>query len=662
MISALSQEYHTLWLCSKDGRNLQLIRTTGKNTIKNAVQIGLDIPYIADATERYTRSYVDESDQERVLREAKFEVVLEKTANNELYTVNYLRCSEDGQTTYHQMAYARAVHEDGDFDIILGFRDVDDMVREEQEKRRILRDALASAEHANRAKTTFLSSMSHDIRTPMNAIMGFTTLAITHIDNKEAVRDYLSKIATSSNHLLSLINDVLDMSRIESGRMRLEESECNLAHILHDLRSILLADLKNKNLSLFIDTVDVFDEKVVCDKLRLNQILLNIAGNAMKFTESGGRISIRLIQKPGVKRKMANYEFHIKDTGIGMSPEFVARIFEPFERERSSTVSGIQGTGLGMAITKNIVDMMNGTISVESVKGVGSEFIVTIPMKKVDEEEQNIIIEEMQGAHALVVDDDFNTCDSVTNMLFQMGMRADWCMSGKESVLRCRQALKRNDPYRVYVIDWLIPDMNGIEIARSIRREVGNDVPIIILTSYDWGAIEEEARAAGVTAFISKPLFISDIRRCLMNILHPPVDEDETLGSGNGENLMGKRLLLVEDNDLNREIATELLAESGLIIEEAVDGSYAVEQLLDKGAGYYDAVLMDIQMPIMDGYTAARRIRAFDDRRLASIPIIAMTANAFDEDKKKAADAGMNGHVSKPIHLEKLLAVLESIL
>ena len=662
MIIGLSQEYHTVWLCPNSGENMQLFRSTGVGTIQNAVDMGHTNVRFNDAMKSYIDAYVDEVDRERVWNACRFETVLKETPEKNLYTVNYLRHTDDGNTGYHQMAFARATKEDGSYDIILGYRDIDALVKEEQEKQRVLRDALASAEHANRAKTTFLSNMSHDIRTPMNAIMGFTTLAMTHIGNQEMVKDYLGKISTSSNHLLSLINDVLDMSRIESGRMHLEEVECNLSDILHDLRNILLSDLKAKSLNFFIDTVDVFDEEVVCDKLRLNQIMLNILGNAMKFTQPGGSISVRLIEKPAAKKEYGIYEFHVKDTGIGMSEEFTKHIFEPFERERNSTVSGIQGTGLGMAITKNIVDMMNGTIEVKSEKGVGSEFIISLPMKKIDTEPKNFLIEELENAHALVVDDDFNTCDSVTNMLIQMGMRADWSMSGKESVLRCRQAIQRHDPYRVYVIDWLIPDMNGIEVARNIRREVGDDAPIIILTSYDWGDIEQEAKDAGVTAFVSKPLFISDIRRCLMNILHPSTKEAEEIPGYNAERIMGKHILLVEDNDLNREIATELLSAAGLLMEEAWDGTVALKMLKEKGAGYYDLVLMDIQMPIMDGYTAAREIRGMEDPALAGIPIIAMTANAFDEDKKKAFEAGMNGHVAKPINLEKLLAMLDSVL
>ena len=532
-------------------------------------------------------------------------------------------------------------------------------VERELKQKELIEDALARAETANKAKTTFLSNMSHDIRTPMNAIIGFTTLATTHINNTEQVRNYLEKIMSASNHLLSLINDILDMSRIESGKIELEEAECSLSEIIHELRNILQADIMSKRLDFYIDTVDVFDENVICDRLRLNQILLNILGNSVKFTEPGGSISIRICQKPGKSEEYGKYEFRIKDTGIGMSEEFLAHIFEPFERERNSTVSGIQGTGLGMPITKNIVEMMGGTIEVTSSKGKGTEFVVEIPMKKVTSEAVEIKVPALEGARALVVDDDFNTCDSVSNMLIQIGMRAEWTMSGKEAILRTRQAVNRNDEYRVYVIDWLIPDMNGIEITRQIRKEVGDDVLIIILTAYDWSDIEKEGKEAGVTAFCSKPLFISNLRKCLIDILHPKKEESNS-EIFKKERIKEHRLLLVEDNDLNREIASEILGAAGFIIEEAENGRIAVDKLLEKGFGYYSAVLMDVQMPVMDGYEATKLIRAFEDKALSNIPIIAMTANAFEEDKKNAFDAGMNAHISKPIDVKKLLDTLNN--
>lgn len=410
---------------------------------------------------------------------------------------------------------------------------MDNTVTMENEMRQkaLIEDALLRAESASKAKTKFLSNMSHDIRTPMNAIIGFTTLAMTHIDNKERVLGYLGKIAASGNHLLSLINDVLDMSHIESGRMHLEETECNLSDIMHELENMLATEMQSRNLKFYIDMKDVSDVKIICDKLRLNQILLNLLSNAIKFTTSGGRIDVRVIEQMEEDPDEAIYEFHVKDTGIGMSEEFQRHLFEPFEREQSSTVSGIQGTGLGMTITKNMVQMMGGTISVISKKDVGTEFTVQFPLKKVSERQEKTVLRE-----------------------------------------------------------------------------------------------EEENTPAARTS------------------------------------IEGKRILLVEDNDLNREIAVEILNEEGMLVEEAEDGSIALDKLLEKGPGYYSLVLMDIQMPVMDGYTATQAIRSFENKELANIPIIAMTANAFEEDKRKALEMGMNAHVAKPIDVKHLLDVIERII
>ena len=332
-----------------------------------------------------------------------------------------------------------------------------------------LSNAVAAAETANRAKSTFLSNMSHDIRTPMNAIIGFTTLAISNIDDKDRVKDYLAKALASSNHLLSLINDVLDMSRIESGKIHLEEVEVNLSDVLHDLRTIVSGQIYAKQLELYMDVMDVIEEDVYCDKTRLNQILLNLLSNAIKFTPAGGTVSVRVRQLAGKVHGCGQYEFRVKDNGIGMSPEFAQKIFEPFERERSSTVSQIQGTGLGMAITKNIVDMMGGAIKVQTAQGKGSEFIIRLPLRTQAEHRPVEKITELEGLKALVVDDDFNTCDSVTRMLVKVGMRAEWTLSGKEAVLRARQSIEMGDVYHAYIIDWRMPDMNGIEVPRQIR-------------------------------------------------------------------------------------------------------------------------------------------------------------------------------------------------
>ena len=529
-----------------------------------------------------------------------------------------------------------------------------------EEQNRKLEIALQHEGAANRAKREFLFNMSHDIRTPMNAIIGFTSLAATHIDNREQVLDYLKKISTSSQHLLSLINDVLDMSRIESGKVKIDEKAVHLPDLVHDVRSIIQPDVSAKRLSLFIDTMDVENEDIITDPLRLNQILLNILSNAIKFTPTGGMISIRIAQKNGAPKGRGCYEFRIKDNGIGMSEEFQKHIFEAFSREESSTVSGIQGTGLGMSITKNIVDMMGGTIAIESEPGKGSEFIVDLCFALSGQRVEPRQLPQLEGLRALVADDDTDTCLSVSTMLSKIGMRPEWTISGKEAVIRTKYAVEQGDEFSVYIIDWLIPDMNGIEIVRQIRKVIGNRCPIIILTAYDWADIEDEARAAGVTAFCEKPLFLSELRRVLAEPFRaePAAEPAQPTAA----DLKGKKLLLVEDNELNREIALEILKEAGFVVDTAEDGAVAVQKIKQAAPGQYDLILMDIQMPNLDGYEATRQIRALPDAEKASIPIFAMTANAFEEDRQNALAAGMNGHIAKPLDVPHLLRVLADAL
>ena len=522
-----------------------------------------------------------------------------------------------------------------------------------------LSEAVRAAETANKAKSSFLSNMSHDIRTPMNAIIGFTTLAVSNIDDKKRVRDYLGKILSSSNHLLSLINDILDMSRIESGKIHLEETEVSLSDVLHDLKTIISGQIHAKQLELYMDAMDVTNEDVYCDKTRLNQVLLNLLSNAVKFTPAGGTVSVRIRQYPGTVKGSELYEIRVKDNGIGMSQEFVQKIFSPFERERTSTVSRIQGTGLGMAITKNIVNMMGGTIEVLTEQGKGTEFIVRLPFRIQSKHQRIEKIAELEGLKALVVDDDFNTCDSVTKMLVKVGMRSEWTLSGKEAVLRARQSMEMGDAFHAYIIDWRLPDMNGIEVTRQIRS-LGDDTPIIILTAYDWSDIEVEARAAGVTAFCAKPMFMSDIRDTLMTAIGQKQAEAETaILPTVGSDFRGRYILLVEDNELNSEIAAEILNEYGFLVDTAENGAEAVEKVKNSKPGNYDLVLMDVQMPVMNGYEATKQIRALDNPALAGITILAMTANAFDEDKKKALECGMDGFLSKPIVIEELISILQ---
>ena len=524
-----------------------------------------------------------------------------------------------------------------------------------------LSEAVAAAEAASRAKSTFLSNMSHDIRTPMNAIIGFTTLAVSNIDNQERVKDYLTKTLSSSRHLLSLINDILDMSRIESGKLHLEETEVNLSEMLHDIKTIVGGQVHAKQLELYMDALDVVDEDVYCDRTRMGQILLNLLSNAIKFTPAGGTVSVRVRQLAGIVRDRAQYEFRVRDNGIGMSTEFAQRIFEPFERERTSTVSRIQGTGLGMAITRNIVEMMGGTIEVQTEKNRGTEFIICLPLRVQTGTRHEEKIVELAGLKALVVDDDFNTCDSVAKLLTRVGMRAEWTLSGREAVLRARQSIELGDPCRAYIIDWRLPDMNGIEVTRQIRS-LNDDTPIIILTAYDWSDIEVEAKAAGVTAFCSKPMFLSDLRDTLLTAIGHTQPAAQDILPGKNADFRGRHILLVEDNELNREIAITILHEYGFLVDTAENGAVAVEKIRTSDPGRYDLVLMDVQMPVMDGCTATRHIRALKDPARAAVPIVAMTANVFEEERKRAFDCGMNGFLSKPIVIEELIDVLKDIM
>ncbi|MBD5129734.1 MAG: response regulator [Ruminococcaceae bacterium] len=656
LVRALGVDFNLICLFNADtgmGQALR-VRDCEKHILSGIFDGNLSL---TRCMENYIDRCVCAEDRELMRKAISRENLIKELSVKETLHVNY-RTMCGSCLRYFQMKAVRAGEwaEDGR-SVVLGFRSVDEEMRAEMEKKELLEDALMQANRANKAKSVFLSNMSHDIRTPMNAIVGFTSLAIAHIDQTERVEEYLKKIATSGSHLLSLINDVLDMSRIESGKMHLDEKPCSLPEILHGLRNILQADINNKQLEFSIDTVNIYDEDIICDKLRLNQVLLNLLSNAVKYTGAGGKITVRIAEIPGAPEGYANYEFTIKDTGIGMSQEFVEHIFEPFERERNSTISGIQGTGLGMAITKNIVDMMNGTIEVTSEQNVGTECKVSFMFKLNAEEKRPQIIDEFEGRRALVIDDDFNTCDSVSFMLQQLGMRAEWTLSGKEGVLRTRQACSRNDDYGIYFIDCFLPDMNGIEVARRIRKEVGAEVPIILLTAYDWADFEEEAREAGVSAFCSKPLFLSELRNCLNSLVGSEIKSEEP-----AEKTRTGRILLAEDNELNQEIAVAILSEAGFEIEVAENGKIAAEMLANSEAGYYKLILMDVQMPVMNGYEATKTIRAFENKELANIPILAMTANAFEEDKQTAIDSGMNGHIAKPIDVAKLMAALDSII
>ncbi|MDE7168334.1 MAG: response regulator [Clostridia bacterium] len=530
IVEALSRDYANVYSVDEESGTAKIIKLEGYVT--EGLKKGSAEEYnYAVILENYIRSRVHPDDREELSRALSLDNVKDKLNADGEYQGSY-RIEDSGEIHHLQYTYLRiADSEQGRGFILAGFRNIDEVIRKEQEQKNVLSEALAQAQYANKSKTTFLNSMSHDIRTPMNAIIGFTSLAEKHLDEKEQVRDYLGKIMTSGNHLLSLINDVLDMSRIESGKVKIDEKETSLPEIMRDLQTIVQADVKAKQLNFSVDTKGVTNGIIVCDKLRLNQVLLNIISNAVKYTKAGGTVGVRVVQTAEAREGYASYEFKVKDTGIGMSPEFLQHVFEPFEREQTATVSGIQGTGLGLAITKNLVDLMGGTITVESEIGKGSEFTVKFCFRVADSAPKSLQTEQ-DGA------DDKN---------------------------------------------------------KSARFD-------------------------------------------------------------------GKKLLLVEDNELNQEIAREILEDVGFTVDTADDGSVAVERIKEMPAGTYDLILMDVQMPIMNGYEATKAIRALDDTAKAATPIVAMTANAFEEDKKAAMDAGMDGFAAKPIDLAKLMKTLSDIL
>lgn len=659
LVQALSVDYKLVCFVDLDtGRGSVLQMDDPDGELFGNIFVG-DIMF-KECMERYEREFVHAEDRGMFQTVVDRKRIRAELQGKKSYCVRY-RVVREQLVEYFEVKVVRAGIWDGQLGTVLGFRSVDEEVRSEMQKKDILEGALAQANRANKAKSVFLSNMSHDIRTPMNAIVGFTTLAIAHIDRQEQVKEYLEKIMASGNHLLSLINDVLDMSRIESGKIQLEEKVCSLPDVAHGLCNILQGDIHAKHLELYIDTVDVVNEEIYCDKLRLNQVLLNLVSNAVKYTPEGGTINVRITEQPVDREGYAGYVFTVKDTGIGMSEEFLKHIFEPFEREENSTISGIQGTGLGMAITKNIVDMMNGNIEVQSEQGVGTQFDASFIFRVHMMEETEQSISELKNCRALVVDSDPDSCEGISHMLRQIGMRAEWVVSEEEAVVQSREAAMLGDDYRVYMIGWMLPEIDGIEIARKIREEVDREAIIIILTADDWTDIEDEAKKAGVTAFCSKPLFLSELRQRLDFILHGAQAEEQE-SELDMSHLSGARILLAEDVELNQEIAVEILGDAGFVTEVAGNGQEAVDMLEKSEPGYYQLILMDIQMPVMNGYEATKAIRGLKNRKLASIPILAMSANAFEEDKQEALRSGMNGHIAKPIDIDSMFETLRSVL
>lgn len=515
-----------------------------------------------------------------------------------------------------------------------------------------------AAQAANDAKSQFLSSISHDIRTPMNAIIGMTTIASTRLDDKERVKDCLNKIATSSRHLLGLINDVLDMSKIENGKFTINKEPVCLSDFMHDFISIIQPQVKAKHLELDLSILGIEDEIVITDSLRLHQIMQNIMSNAIKFTRENGKISLRMEQAPYDREGYSLYVFRFSDNGIGMSEEFQKVIFQPFERAATSTVSKTEGTGLGMSITKSIVDLMGGSISVTSRLNEGTTFTVSLPMQK-EQQKECIATDLLKDLRCLIVDDDRDVCENTVLLLKEIGMHSEWVLNGADAVVYVESAHKRHLDYNAVILDWQMPDMDGIETARRIRNKVGDTLPIIILSAYDWTEIEDEAREVGITAFLAKPLFKSRLYETMRNTLMPTPDTQMEQNGLIAHDKASGRILLVEDNTLNAEIAQTLLTDYGLHVDVASDGNEALE-FFRTDTNKYDIIFMDVQMPVMDGYHATAAIRDLESKnsKHSHTVIIGMSANAFKEDVDKALACGMDDYITKPIDIKKLQNLL----
>lgn len=627
-----------------------------------AEMLGVGMPCVADefygrfaekiVTEEYREAFIEGTNAEKL--KAAFE-----RGENE-HVIEFAGYFAEGRLTI--MRQTMLLFEDLKTNCIIALcncKDITETKRKEFESRQALKEAFDSAMFANQAKSDFLSRMSHDIRTPMNAIIGMTAIAGAHIDDKERVKDSLAKISASSRHLLGIINDILDMSKIESGKINLNEENFNLSDLLKNLFDMVRPQVKEQGHELRVHIHDIKHEDVIGDSLRIQQAFVNIMSNSVKYTPEGGIITVSVTEKPTSQKRMACYEFIFEDNGIGMEQEFIDKIFEPFERAEDLRISKIQGTGLGMSITKNIVSMMGGEIGIESEVGKGSKFTITIFLKLQDTVEMDTSL--LTNLPVLVVDDDVIACENTSIILDDIGMDSEWVLSGMEAINKVRERNLAGNDYFAVIIDWKMPDMNGVATTREIRKLVGDRMPIIIISAYDWTDIELEARAAGADAFIGKPAFKSNLSKLFMRMVGAKTDseDDEKQFEAAEFDFSNIRVLLVEDNDLNREIASEILKETGMKVEEAENGKQAVDMFLSAPEKYYDLILMDIQMPVMNGYDATVAIRSLEKKESQSIPIIAMTANAFYEDVNAAMSVGMNEHIAKPLDIKKLMDCIQ---
>lgn len=608
----------------------------------------------------YAHRFINPEDREEYLKVFHIEhlsEVLKAGKKVEAFEYRRIRPLEDGGYKEDGWVRASVVLADSENGrpkrAVYVAQDITEVKQREELEHRALQEACEAANHANASKTSFLSRMSHDIRTPMNAIIGMTAIAGTHLSEPDRVEDCLGKITVASKHLLSLINEVLDMSKIESGKIDLSEEEFSLSDLIQNLMTITRPSVQAKRHELKFHISKIDHEEVIGDPMRLQQVFTNILANSVKYTPEGGLLELEISERPSIHKGYGCYEFIFSDNGIGMSEEYLKRIFEPFSRADDPSVSRIEGTGLGMTIAQNIVRMMNGSIRVESKPGEGSRFTVTVFLKQ--QRQQVESFDEFRDLPVLVADDDEYACETACAVLGDIGMKGEWVLSGREAVERVTERHEQCRDYFAVILDWKMPDMDGIETAREIRRRVGPDVPIIILSAYDWSAVEVEARAAGIDGFISKPLFKSRLVYLFRQISEGDLARKESSPQKMPDEIPGnKRILLAEDNELNREIAVEIIGDMGVTVECAVNGKEALERFQEMPEHYYDLIFMDIQMPVMNGYEAARAIRSTERADALTVPIVAMTANAFSEDIIASRRAGMNEHITKPLNPDTL--------
>ena len=662
MIKALASDYRSVYYINLSEDNGVCYRADP--TLDIAVGEGEHFT-VSELFTKYANHYVTEEYRADFLKFINPKSIREGLKKNPVITYRYLS-TRSGKETYEMIRMAGVKKSDDEsassIHIVgVGFTDIDAEMRDALAKSQALSDALKTAEEASKAKTVFLSSMSHEIRTPMNAIIGLDSLALHEPGISDTTRSYLEKIGTSAQHLLSLINDILDMSRIESGRMTIKNEEFSFSKMIEQINTIFSGQCNEKKLEYNCHINGAIDEYYIGDSIKLRQVLINILGNAVKFTPEDGKVDL-IVEKTADFDNKSAIRFTIKDTGIGMSKEFLPKIFETFSQEDSSSTSKYGSSGLGMAITKSIVEMMNGKIEVDSEKGVGTTFIVTVTLMNSDRKDNNDNDIEIRPheMNVLIIDDDPIACDHAKLVLEKTGIAAETVMNGKDAIERVKLRHARREPYNLIIVDWKMPEMDGVEVTRRIREIIGNETAIIILTAYNWDDVIEEAIAAGVDSFISKPLFSGNLIDEFKNALRK-----KNLGSprqNQKADLKGRKILLAEDMPVNAEIMMMVLQMREIDADLAENGKIALDMFANSPENYYDAILMDMRMPEMDGLEATQRIRALNRPDAKKIPIIALTANAFDEDVQRSLQAGLNAHLSKPVEPDVLFETLENMI